>query len=604
MMSRQIILMTPAQLNHLKQQAAAGLAANDLANAKAFITPAHQAYPNDPEVNWLLADLFVAQGYVAQGVGLLKKAAERKSNLGFKEPLLEKASELCGANQLHQLGFECASSWLKHCPKSDKARFFVGLFLFQKKRYSECITQLKKLLKQGSKTSGVYKTLGEAQYLSGEHQAAYDYYQQAIALAPSAQAVKGNFLLASNAMPFLSEESVSAEHVSYAKTLENEVVPHDYIPPAKRPKKLRLGFTSDEFRSHSIAYFLLPLLRGIDKNRYEVFCYSDTDREDSFTAEIKSFCDGWHDATALSDDALVALIRQHKVDILVDLNGHTGAVRFHTYISKSAPVQVTYLAYPNTTGFSRIDYRLSDYWADPENTTEHLHSEALVRLPGGFLCFEPAPDAPEPSFVNRTKAGQVVCFGSFNAFQKITDDVISVWARVLLAVEGSSLLVKSTALGDAGVKDAFKRKFKQHGISSKRLILLNHTPGRVEHLGLYAKVDIHLDTFPYNGTTTTCEAFWQGVPSIVLAGSSHRARVGVSILNQLGLNDFIAKDLDDYVSLAVSKASDLAALEALRATMRERMLNSPLMQTERFAKDFSEAVELMYGRYLSSQPDS
>lgn len=590
--------MNPAQLNQLKQQASKALELGDLAGASVLLTPAHKKFPNDPEVNWLVADLFIAQGHAAQGALLLKKAAERKSNVVVKEPLLEKAAEVCGREHLDALGLECASAWLKHNSTSDKARFFMGLFLYRNKRYSECITHLKKVVKQGTDNAWVYKTLGEALGCIGEHKTSFQNYKKGIALAPEAAGFQANFLLACNAMPFLSDSDVSDEHISYGKSIESRISPIAHESPKKRPKKLRLGFTSGEFRCHSIAYFLLPLLRGIDKARYEVYCYSDTTVEDSFTKEIKKYCDGWLDTDSLESDALIQIIRDDRVDVLVELNGYTGRFRFEVFATKAAPIQVSYLGYPNTTGLSRIDYRLTDSWADPETKTEHLHAETLTRLPGGFLCFEADPEAPAVERVQRLKGKEGICFGSFNAFHKVTKDVISTWARVLDGVPDSTLLIKSFSLGDPVIREMIKRKFSEHGISAKRLILLDHTAGRKEHLALYAKVDIHLDTFPYNGTTTTCEALWQGVPSVVLAGSSHRSRVGVSILNQVGLTDFIAEDLDAYVGLAVSKAAEQASLEVLREGMRERMQNSPLMQVERFAKDFSAAIEGMYQRYI------
>jgi predicted O-linked N-acetylglucosamine transferase (SPINDLY family) len=257
-----------------------------------------------------------------------------------------------------------------------------------------------------------------------------------------------------------------------------------------------------------------------------------------------------------------------------------------------------------------MDYRLTDRWADPVGKTENLHTEILVRLPSGFLCYSPINTvavSPLPALGNthsdgvESGEGRGVCFGSFNSFQKITDKMLDAWIEILNAVENSRFLLKSIAMQEDETREKTAKYFTDRGIERSRVELLGFTPEKEDHLALYGKVDIHLDTFPYNGTTTTCEALWQGVPTVSLAGDSHRARVGLSILNQVGLSDYIANSFSDYVALAIEKASDLKALSELREGLRERVSNSALTDVSLFATELSDAYEKMYEeRVLSS----
>ena len=291
------------------------------------------------------------------------------------------------------------------------------------------------------------------------------------------------------------------------------------------------------------------------------------------------------------------LIRKDDIDILVDLSGYTGTYRLDLFAKRAAPIQVSYLGYPNTTGMSRIDYRLVDDWTDPTGKTEKFYSESLVRLASGFLCYYPNPSAPCVSELPANGNGRGVCFGSFNSFHKITNELLSAWANILLGIEGSTLIIKTGALHEESMRDTIHAQFETLGIEPARVELLGWNFEKLSHLDVYSKVDIHLDTSPYNGTTTTCEALWQGVPTITLTGDVHRARVGVSILTQVGLSDYIAKDLSEYVTIAVKKARDLSELSELRKTLREQMRNSMLMDVEAFSTELANAYETMYLEY-------
>lgn len=577
------------------QMAADAIRAGNYVQAKNIVSPLHQTHPYDPEVNWLLSDIFVAEGFYAEAARLLQKLAKRKSGQVKPVPLLQKASSICAHNDINALGLECARDWVKVAPKSEDSRFFLGLFLSRSNRYCAAIEMFQNLAREGSRNAWVYRYMAEAQMFTGQHERALENFEKGIALAPEEANFRANFLYSTNAMPLLDDARVSQEHLDYGRQQERKFKPLKHAPPASRPERLKIGFVSGEFRCHSITYFFLPLLKGLDITRYDVYCYSDTEVEDSFTGQIKALCGHWRETRNMASESVLKQVRDDGIDILVDLNGYTGKFRFDLFAQKAAPVQLSYLGYPNTTGLSRIDYRLTDEWADPEAFGNDFYSERLMRLPGGFLCFEPDPEAPSPELAQHPEP--YVRFGSFNAFQKVNDAVIASWAEVLERVENSTLLFKSFSFKEPEVRRTLQKKFEALGVSAKRLHLLDHTPSRREHLKLYGKVDIHLDTFPYNGTTTTCEALWQGVPTVTFKGHSHRSRVGNSILHQVGLSHFIAEDRKGYVETAVEQAADLSALRAGREQLRERMQASPLMSVQRFAKEFSDALESMYQNY-------
>jgi predicted O-linked N-acetylglucosamine transferase (SPINDLY family) len=241
-----------------------------------------------------------------------------------------------------------------------------------------------------------------------------------------------------------------------------------------------------------------------------------------------------------------------------------------------------------------MDYRLTDQQSDPEGSTEQFYTESLLRLQGGFLCYYPNACAPSVSPLPASQNGGQICFGSFNTFQKIGPQLLEAWAKILKQVKNSKLLIKAGPLHDAEFCAWVRQYFEQEGIDPLRVELMGWTGDKADHLELYSKIDLHLDTFPYNGTTTTCEALWQGVPTVTCVGEVHRARVGYSILSQLDMQDYAAHSIDGYIAKAVEKANDLVELSKLRAQLRERMQKSSLMDVERFSSNLADAYSQMY----------
>ena len=363
--------------------------------------------------------------------------------------------------------------------------------------------------------------------------------------------------------------------------------------PARR---LRVGYVSPDFRRHSVAFFLAPFLCAHDPKALEVFCYADVARPDAVTRQLAAHVPHWRDTHALSDEALVAQIAEDGIDILVDLAGHTQGNRLPVFARRAAPLQVTGLGYPATTGLKAMDYRLCDAMTDPAGSETHA-TETLLRLTPSLHAFEPPPSAPLPDALPALAAGAVT-FGSFNKCAKISPSCVLLWSQVLAAIPEARLLIKSKALIEETTRARLAARFVAEGIDPARLDLTGWRPGDGEHLGLYGQVDIALDTVPYNGTTTTCEALWMGVPVLALAGRSHAARVSASLLTAAGLQDWIAGTAADFVMIAKAKTADLVALQALRAGLRAQVAASPLCDAHAHARGLEAAYRALWQKAI------
>jgi predicted O-linked N-acetylglucosamine transferase (SPINDLY family) len=384
----------------------------------------------------------------------------------------------------------------------------------------------------------------------------------------------------------------------HAARLRKTIVPHTNSRDPER--RLRIGYVSNDFREHSVSRFLRPLFQNHDHANYEIVCYSDARHPDSTTEALRACTDQWHQTTIATDAALAEMVRKHGIDILVELMGHTARNRLLTFARKPAPVQISWLGYAGTSGLEAMDYRMTDGLADPPGMTEAFYSEKLLRLPRTNWCFAPptavAEIAPTPAPV---LSGRPFCFGSFNKTAKATPMVLDMWAEILKGTPGSRLLLKDRALADAAICARIRAGFERRGIGPERLELAGYEDDQVSHFRKYGEVDIALDTFPYNGTTTTCETLWMGVPVVTLAGKTHLARVGVSLLTNVGLTELIANSRGEYISIANGLARNPARLRELRGWMRGRMLASPLMDGRQFARDVEGAFRDVWRRWCA-----
>jgi predicted O-linked N-acetylglucosamine transferase (SPINDLY family) len=426
-------------------------------------------------------------------------------------------------------------------------------------------------------------------------------YREAIRLQPDSAAMHSNLLLALNYDPRAEPQAVFAEHREfarrYAQPLAASILPH--ANERSPDRRLKIGYVSGDFRNHSVAHFIEPVLAQHDRGSYDVFCYFNHPLADAVTQRLQSYGGPWRTIAGKPDEQVAQQIRDDGIDILVDLSGHTGDNRLLVFARQPAPVQVTWLGYPNTTGLPTMDYRLTDGFADPPGLTEPLHTEQLVRLPETFSCFRAPEGCPEVSELPLLKKGYPT-FGSFNNPAKITPEVMKVWAKILQTVPASKLMLKLLGTNNIALRQAVYDQFAALDIGRGQLELIDAVGPQGDHLQRYHAIDIALDPFPYNGTTTNCDALWMGVPVVTLAGRTHVSRVGTSQLSNLGLTELIAHTPEDYVRIAVQLAGDTERLKTLRAGLRERMVASPLMDATRFTRHLEAAYRQMWRRWCET----
>jgi protein O-GlcNAc transferase len=502
-------------------------------------------------------------------------------------------------------------------PDRPEAHNILGNALFSQGRLAGAEACFREALRLRQDYAPAHDNLGRVARAQGRIADAVTSYRAALALQPK-PGTHSNLLLALNYLHDVPPAEILAEHqrwaARYAEPLTAASVPpeRDLLPG----RRIRVGYLSPDFSNHAVAYFFEPVLDSHDRTAFEIFCYSNVLAPDTVTARLRAKAEHWRDIAPLSDEQAVELIRRDRLDLLVDLAGHTARNRLLIFARRAAPVQVTWIGYPNTTGLSAIDYRLTDEISDPRGKTESLHTETLVRLPGPFSVYRPPADAPEvgplPALalgsadvaVGRIKkadedvgAPRPITFGCFNNFAKVTPSMIALWSRLLAAVPAARLFLKSRGLDDPATAERIRGDFAAHGTARERLILDGRELSVPAHLALYDRVDVALDTFPYNGTTTTCEALWMGVPVVTLAGETHVTRVGASLLTHLGAADWIAATPEEYCQKAREIAFDLRQLPLLRSELRERMRKSPLCD----AMSFTRGLEAKF-RELISQP--
>jgi protein O-GlcNAc transferase len=406
-------------------------------------------------------------------------------------------------------------------------------------------------------------------------------------------------LLALNFVDDISAEDHFKRHRAFGERLER-AFPARFAPfrndrdPGRR---LRVGFISGEFSYHPVSLFLIPLFERRDRSMFEVTCYSVADVTDAVTRQLMAAADRWRDARAMTEIELADAVHRDGIDILVDLAGHSGISRLGVFAQQPAPIQATWLGYLNTTGLTRMQYRISDAYCDPPGLSDRCHTESLVRLPRSQWCYRPLVQT-ETTGAAPVETNGHVTFGSFVQIAKLEAPMRALWARILRQVPNSRLVVAGTPAGRA--RDELLAALAGHGIASSRVALLPFMPMR-DYFRSFDTVDIALDTSPYSGGTTTCDALWMGVPVLSLPGTRPVSRSAASILASVGLGDWIASSSDDYVQRAVRFAGESATIAGLRRTLRERLRASPLMDEARFALDMEQALRGLWRTWCTTE---
>jgi protein O-GlcNAc transferase len=465
-------------------------------------------------------------------------------------------------------------------------------------RYCDAASSYRQALQLAPRSTESEVGLGNALLSQGKASEAIRHFRKAVRLDPEHADAHSCLLFALNYLHETSPESIFSEHVKWGKVHANAETHLRHTNETDPVRKLQIGYVSPDLRCHSVAFFLEPLLKKHNPDAVEVTCYSEVSNPDNVTERLKSLANHWQDTKGKRDGEVVDMIRKDNIDILVDLAGHSQGNRLPVFGHKPAPVQISWLGYPNTTGVAAIDYRITDAHADPQGMTDKKHTERLIRLPGCFLCYSPPDPCPDVGPLP-AESRRYITFGSFNMLAKISQQVVAQWSSILKAVPASRLILKTRAFQDSETCDYYHDMFQQQGITQDRLELIPWTQNIYEHLCIYNSVDIALDPFPYNGTTTSCEALWMGVPVITLEGICHAARVGASLLHAVDLPELIASTPEAYREIAIALANNIGRLQEFRETLRNQVVTSRLCDSVEHASNIENAYRYVWKEWCA-----
>ena len=475
----------------------------------------------------------------------------------------------------------------------------LGMLLQNDRQFAEANAAFRQSLELDPDSSVTWNNYGNALRDLGGHAEAIVCFRKALEIDPHHITAHSNLLFCMGMHAHSTGEEIFAESRRWDEAHaagRTAAASRDYANDRNPDRRLRIGYVSPDFRDHSVSHFVEPLFDAHDRDAVELFAYAHVPVTDDASDRIRKSVDGWCETVGMTYAELADRIRADGIDILVDLAGHTAGNRLPAFAGKPAPVLASWLGYGGTTGLGAMDYRITDAVTDPEGVAEAQHTETLARLPNAFLCYRPPEDAPEVGAPPSVTAGHIT-FASFNSLAKVTPEAASTWARVLDAVPGSRLIIKGSPFTDADIRGRYVQHFAAAGIDEDRVELLAQLPSRQEYLAVYNRVDIVLDTFPYNGGTTTCEALWMGVPVVTLYGDRTVSRMSAGMLGQVGMSDLVAQSEADYIGIAAGLAGDPARLAELRAGLRPRMQESPLCDAPAFARAMEAAYRDMWRRW-------
>jgi protein O-GlcNAc transferase len=479
-------------------------------------------------------------------------------------------------------------------PNLPDAHNGLGSVHQQMGQIDDAIAALRRAIQLNPAFAMAENNLGNALKDAGELEEAIGAFRRAMQLQPDLVIANNSLIYTLQFHPDIDTETLDIERAKWqakhAEPLRRFRRPHgnDRAPD----RRLRIGYVSPDFRTHAESFFTVPLLEHHDHDRFEIHGYSSTPSPDEITERLRRACDAWHEVAGLSDVALAAQIHNDRIDILVDLTMHMGNTRLLAFACKPAPVQVSWLAYPGTTGLDAIDFRLTDRFLDPIETS--AGPEAPVRLPHCWVCYDPLSHGEEFPVSNRSITS-AVCFGSLNNPCKINEPLLRLWGRLLLTVPDSRLMLLAYSQSH---RTKIASLLGEMGISRDRLEFVGPS-SRGDYLRRYNEIDVGLDTLPYNGITTTCDALWMGVPVVSMVGAAPPGRAGVGILSTIGLPDLVAHSPQQFLQIAANLAADAPRRAELRATLRNRMLASPLMDAPQFAADVERAYRTMWAAFVS-----
>lgn len=577
-----------AAMNHYK--------AGNIAKAEPLLRRALHKTPGHAELNHLLGMIRYHLGDHEQAAYFLTRAIATNSKLPKYHNNYGNILSNMGRPDEARAEYEKA---LALDPKYDLPHTGLANLLSDEDRFTDAAQSAAKAVAANPNRPEHHATLANTLLMGGRLEESLSAINNALAIHPKNTDLLSIKCILLNHVQDATQDQIFEAHKTYGHILSQST------PSTKRPatdptpdRKLRIGYISPDFRTHSVAYFIEPILANHNTDQFHITCYHTAPKADQTTERLKQHATQWRDAANMSPPQLAEQIRSDKIDILIDLAGHTVGARPLTLAIAPAPIIATYLGYPNTTGIPTVNYRIIDELTDPEGS-ENFTTESLYRLPGCFLCYKPLEDAPEPSPLP-SQTNNRITFGSFNSLTKITDRTLDLWTQVLKQIPSSRLILKNTGFNDLQAIHRTAAAFKTRGIDPARLDLLGPTPTPAEHLALYSKIDIALDTFPYAGTTTTIEAMWMGVPVISLIGKPHASRVGLSLLTAVGLPHLAAQDQQSYITTVCKLAADTTSLANLRSSLRQTLADSDLCNATKFSTNFETMLRTMWTKWCDS----
>lgn len=439
-----------------------------------------------------------------------------------------------------------------------------------------------------------YNNLGNLYKDMGQLDAAIEAYRKSIGLEANPEA-HSNLIFTMQYHPGCDMAQIREELDRWSEIHAKGLCREPAIFPSTTPDRLKIGFVSEDLRSHPVGRFMLSLLANMDRARFLVACYSNALVHDALSDELKSHTDLWVPTYGMTNEEVSRRVRADGIHILIDLTAHTAGNRLSIFARKPAPVQISWLAYCGSTGLKEMDFRISDPYMDPPGMFDRFHSEQTLLLPRTYWCYPTPPWRNEPTAPPCKSTGRIT-FGCLNNFCKISAPAIECWIEILKKSEGARLVVHA---GEGSCRSRFTQTFEKAGVDPARIGFIPYQK-QSEYFDVYRGIDIALDPFPYNGGTTSCDAIWMGVPVVTLMGDRPVGRAGLSILSNLGMTELAARDTGDYIQKTLELASDIRRLEELRRTLRERMMASPLMDGAAFAGDFAELLMNAWKRKAGS----
>lgn len=548
--------------------------------------------PRHLDARYLLGTILAEQGRFADAQLHLEMAAQLAPDSPYIQNNLGNLYLLTNQHIAAEQAYRRA---LRASPGMTEALTNLGNLLVTRGALTESVAAAHQALAARPRLLEAHVMLANAYRDRGDITRALEHYRHALEIAPGNTITESNLLMTMNYHAETNAAEVHATHRDWGARLP----PSTPRPARPRAERLRIGYISPDLGRHPVGYLMEGLLAAHDRSRFEIRIYSDMTAADDVTARLRAHCDAWRDIAGLDHDRVAAILSTDGLDIAIDLTGHTARNRLPVFARRVAPVQASYLGYCTTTGVPAMDYAISDTGLDPADADAAHYTETLWRLDRPSFAFVPDTDFPAVGPLPAAPDGGLT-FGAFNTLAKVSDAVLDLWADVLVAVPKSKLVMQARALSDAGTCERIRTHFALRGVAAERVELLGFT-SLAAHLAQFNRVDVCLDTFPWNGHMTTLDSLWMGVPVLTLAGDRRAARMGACILGALGMEAFVASSPQDFVSKAVALDADRGSLAALRAGLRERIGNSPVADGVGLARALESAYTTMHETALNTK---